>query len=393
MTIKRVRYYIFIKDVFILSITAFGGPQVHIALFIENLVNRRAYLSEKELMELYALCQILPGPTSTQTITAIGFRIGGIPLAYLSLLIWVFPAVCIMILLALGFTFVGSQSTFIDMTQYIQPMAVGFIAYAGFKISVSVIDSKSGILVMILSAILSYIYASPYLYPVLIIVGGLITALKYKKQPRVEKTEPLRIKWDGFILWAGILLAAGLLATFTNLPSIKLFENFYRNGSLIFGGGQVLIPLLYTEFVEFKDFLSSSEFLSGYGFAQAVPGPVFSFSAFIGSLSMREYGALGKILGGLIAAAGIFLPGTFLIFFVYRFWEGLKRYRIVRASLEGITAASSGMVVAAAILLFTPLPMVWYNPTIVIGTFAILQFTKLPPPFIILSGLLLGLIF
>ena len=393
MTIKRVRYYIFLKDVFILSITAFGGPQVHIALFIENLVNRRAYLSEKELMELYALCQILPGPTSTQTITAIGFRIGGIPLAYLSLLIWVFPAVCIMILLALGFTFVGSQSTFIDMTQYIQPMAVGFIAYAGFKISVSVIDSKSGILVMILSAILSYIYASPYLYPVLIIVGGLITALKYKKQPRVEKTEPLRIKWDGFILWAGILLAAGLLATFTNLPSIKLFENFYRNGSLIFGGGQVLIPLLYTEFVEFKDFLSSSEFLSGYGFAQAVPGPVFSFSAFIGSLSMREYGALGKILGGLIAAAGIFLPGTFLIFFVYRFWEGLKRYRIVRASLEGITAASSGMVVAAAILLFTPLPMVWYNPTIVIGTFAILQFTKLPPPFIILSGLLLGLIF
>jgi chromate transporter len=151
LTIKRVRYYIFLKDVFILSITAFGGPQVHIALFIENLVNRRAYLTEKELMELNALCQILPGPTSTQTITAIGFRIGGIPLAYLSLLVWVFPAVSIMIILALGFTFVGSQSIFIDMTQYIQPMAVGFIAYAGFKISIAVIDSKSGILVMIIS--------------------------------------------------------------------------------------------------------------------------------------------------------------------------------------------------------------------------------------------------
>ena len=393
MTIKQVRYYIFLKDVFILSITAFGGPQVHIALFIENLVNRRAYLSEKELMELNALCQILPGPTSTQTITAIGFRIGGLPLAYLSLLVWVLPAVSIMIILALGFTFVGSQSIFIDMTQYIQPMAVGFIAYAGFKISVSVIDSKSGILVMVLSAILSYSYASPFLYPVLIIIGGLITALKYKKQPLVEKTEPLKIKWDGFILWAGILILAGGLATFTNLPPIKLFENFYRNGSLIFGGGQVLIPLLYTEFVEFKDFLSSSEFLSGYGFAQAVPGPVFSFSAFIGSLSMREYGVIGKIIGGLSAAAGIFLPGTFLIFFVYRFWEGLKRYRIVRASLEGITAASSGMVLAAAILLFAPLPMYWYNPTIVIGTFALLQFTKWQPPFIILGGLLLGLIF
>ncbi len=393
MTIKQVRYYIFLKDVFILSITAFGGPQVHIALFIENLVNRRAYLSEKELMELNALCQILPGPTSTQTITAIAFRVGGIPLAYLSLLVWVFPAVSIMIILALGFTFVGSQSIFIDMTHYIQPMAVGFIAYAGFKISRAVIDSKSGILVMILSAVLAYTYASPVLFPILIIMGGLITALKFKKQPRVEKTEPLKIKWDGFILWAGILIVAGALATFTNLLPLKLFENFYRNGSLIFGGGQVLIPLLYTEFVEFKDFLSSSEFLSGYAFAQAVPGPVFSFSAFIGALSMSDYGTLGKILGGLIAATGIFLPGTFLIFFVYRFWDGLKRYRIVRASLEGITAASSGMVVAAAILLFTPLPLNWYNPTIVIGTFALLQFTKLQRPFIIIGGLLLGLIF
>lgn len=377
----------------ILSITAFGGPQVHIALFIEKLVEKRGYLSEKELMELNALCQILPGPTSTQTITAIGFRIGGLPLAYLSLLIWALPAVTLMILLALGYTFIGSQSLLIDLTQYIQPMAVGFIAYAGYKISIAVIDSKSGILVMVLSAVISFLYASPYLFPILLIIGGLVTALKYKKQPKVEKTESLKIKWDGFLLWAGILILAGILATVTNILPIKVFENFYRNGSLIFGGGQVLIPLLYTEFVEFKDFLTPSEFLSGYGFAQAIPGPVFSFSAFIGSLSMKEYGVIGKIIGGLSAAAGIFLPGTFLIFFVYRFWDGLKRYRIVRASLEGITAASSGMVAAAALLLFTPLPQIWYNPTIVIGTFALLQFTKIPSPFIILSGVLLGLIF
>ena len=395
MTIKQVRYYIFLKDVFILAITAFGGPQAHIALFIEKLVNKRGYLNEKELMELNALCQILPGPTSTQTITAIGFRVGGIPLAYLSLLIWALPAVCIMILLALGFTFLGSQRIFIDMTHYIQPMAVGFIAYAGYKISVAVIDSKSGVLVMVLSAIISYLYASPYLFPVLLGLGGLTTALKYKRQPIVEKTDPLKIKWDGFLLWAGILVVAGILATVTKFPHLKLFENFYRNGSMIFGGGQVLIPLLYTEFVEFKHFLSSSEFLSGYGFAQAVPGPVFSFSAFIGTLSksVEEYGTIGKILGGFCAAAGIFLPGTFLIFFVYRFWEALKRYRIVRASLEGITAASSGMVVAAALLLFSPLPLNWYNPTIVIGTFALLQFSKIPAPFIILGGLLLGAAF
>ena len=337
MTIKQVRYYIFLRDVFILSVTAFGGPQVHIALFIDTLVEKRGYLSEQDLLELNALCQILPGPTSTQTITAIGFRIGGIPLAYLTLLIWCLPAVSIMIALALGFTFLKSQSVFINMTHYIQPMAVGFITYAAFKISTAVIRSKSGILVMILSAIFSYIYASPFLFPVLIVLGGTVTALKYKRQPIVEKTEPLKIKWDGFIIWAAILIVGGALATFTDSLPLKLFENFYRNGSLIFGGGQVLIPLLYTEFVEFKHYLSSSEFLAGYGFAQAVPGPVFSFSAFIGSLSMREYGTLGKIVGGFVAACGIFLPGTFLIFFVYRFWNSLKRDRIIRASLEGIT--------------------------------------------------------
>lgn len=394
MTIKQVRYYIFLRDVLTLSVTAFGGPQVHIALFIEKLVGQRGYLSEQELLELNALCQILPGPTSTQTITAIGFRIGGVPLAYLTLLIWCLPAVSIMIALALGFSFLKSQTVFMDMTHYIQPMAVGFITYAAFKISRAVIKSKSGILVMFLSAIISYIYASPYLFPALIILGGTVTALKYKRQPIVEKTEPLKVKWDGFLLWGTILVVGGALATFTNSAPIKLFENFYRNGSLIFGGGQVLIPLLYTEFVEFKNFLTSSEFLAGYGFAQAVPGPVFSFSAFIGALSpMREYGTLGQILGGFIAACGIFLPGTFLIFFVYRFWESLKRYRIIRASLEGITAASSGMVAAAALLLFIPLPMVWYNPTIVIGTFALLQFTRVPAPFIIIGGLLLGAVF
>ena len=377
----------------LLSVTAFGGPQVHIALFIEKLVGKRGYLSEEELLELNALCQILPGPTSTQTITAIGFRIGGIPLAYLTLLVWCLPAVCIMIGLALGFSFLKSQNAFRDITHYIQPMAVGFITFAAFKISRAVIRSKSGILVMILSAIFSFIYASPFLFPVLIILGGTVTALKYKRQPIVEKTEPLKIKWDGFLIWGTILIIGGALATFTNSAPIKLFENFYRNGSMIFGGGQVLIPLLHTEFVEFKHFLTSSEFLAGYGFAQAVPGPVFSFSAFIGSLSMREYGTVGKIIGGFIAAGGIFLPGTFLIFFVYRFWNGLKRYRIIRASLEGITAASSGMVAAAALLLFIPLPMVWYNPFIVIATFALLQFTRIPAPFIILGGLLIGLVF
>ena len=389
MTVKKVRYYIFLRDVLTLALTAFGGPQAHIALFIEKLGDKRAYLNEKELLELNALCQILPGPTSTQTITAIGLKVGGIPLAYLTLLIWSIPAVTIMIIAALGFTYLDEQQL-LHITRFIQPMAVGFIAYAGYKISSKVIESKSGILVMILSAVLCLWVASPFIYPIFLILGGLTTALKYKRQPVVEKTEPLLIVWDGFLLWAGVFIVAAVLGAATHWPPILLFENFYRNGSMVFGGGQVLIPFLYTEFVEFKHVLSSQEFLSGYGFVQAVPGPVFSFSSFIGALSMREYGIFGKIAGGIIAAGGIFLPGTFLIFFVYRFWNSLKRYRIVRASLEGITAASSGMVVAAAVDLFKPLEVNILNPSIVVATFAILLFTRIPAPVLIVGGLILG---
>jgi chromate transporter len=192
-----------------------------------------------------------------------------------------------------------------------------------------------------------------------------------------------------------VLIFFAILGSITRERIVLIFENFYRNGSLIFGGGQVLIPLLYTEFVEFKHYLSSEEFLSGFGIVQALPGPVFSFSAYIGALSMRDQGLLWQILGGLVAAAGIFLPGTFLIFFVIRFWEELKKYRVVKASLEGINAASSGLVIAASFLLFQPIEQNAnaINITVLVGTFIILMFTKIPAPFIIIGGLIAGLIF
>ncbi len=375
-----------------MSLTAFGGPQVHIAYFLDRFVNKRGYLTEKELLELNALCQILPGPTSTQTITAIGFRIGGPSLAYLTLLFWILPAVAILIFVAIALSTFQHKETILHAIRFIQPMAVGFIAFAAFKITSKVIESKSGILVLILSTLLSLKASSPFLFPALILIGGLVTAIKYKRQPKIEKNEPLKIRWSNFLLWLSILVIGGAFATFTNWMPIKLFENFYRNGSLIFGGGQVLIPLLYSEFVTLKSYLSSPEFLSGYGLAQAVPGPVFSFSAYIGALSSREMGIGGMITGGLISAIGIFLPGTLLIFFVIRFWDNLKRYRIVRASLEGITAASSGMVIAAAIILYLPMEHNMLNPVFILSTFALLQFSKIKAPFIIAAGVLLGII-
>ena len=388
---RRVRYYIFLRDVLILALTAFGGPQAHIAMFLDLLVKKRGYLSEEDLIELNALCNILPGPTSTQTITAIGFKIGGPNLAYLTLLIWMIPAVTIMTIAAITISNLQEQNISIEFTKLIQPMAVGFVAFAAYRICRKVINSKLAFTLMIIAAIISLFYASPYVFPVVLLLGGLISSLKYKAQP-IEEKDSIKINWSNFILWAAVFVIAAVLGGVTKSLPLRLFENFYRNGSLIFGGGQVLIPFLYAEFVELKMYLSSEEFLSGYALMQSLPGPVFSFCAYVGSLSMREFGIVGEVVGALAASIGIFLPGAFLIFFVIRFWDNLKKYRRVKASLEGINAVSAGMVIAAAVLLFLPLDPNYLNFGVAIGTFVLLKFTKIPSPLIILAGLIGGII-
>jgi len=389
MAVKRIRYYIFLRDVLILAVSAFGGPQAHIAMFIKILVKKRAYITEEDLLELNALCQILPGPTSTQTITAIGFRIGGASLAYLTLLVWMLPAVAVMTTAAILIGQYQANNLDLDFTKFIQPMAVGFISFGAYTIATKVINTKTAGALMALSAIVTYFINKPAALPIVLVFAGTLTAFKYKKHA-IEEKEQIKIKWGNFTLWGLVLIAAALLGGFTQDRFVLLFENFYRNGSLIFGGGQVLIPFLNTEFVEAKGFLSSEEFLSGLGMVQAVPGPVFSISSYVGALSARDLGVGGQILAGFISACGIFLPGTFLIFFVIRFWDSLKRFRVVRASLEGIHAASAGMVAAAAFILFEPIDNNPLNVGVVIGTFLLLTYTKVPSPLIILTGLIAG---
>ena len=376
---------------FILSVSTFGGPQTHIAHFLKVLVQKRKYLSEDDLIEINSLCQVLPGPTSTQTLTAIGYKIGGPNLAYLTLFVWILPAVLLMTLAALIMDSFQHRNVSLEFTRFVPAMAVGFVSYSAYSLSIRSVHTRTGIVVMILAGVLSYFIRSPFFYPAALIVAGVITAFKYKAQPKEAKI-PIQISWANFILWAGVLILAAALGAVTHNLPIRLFENFYRNGSLIFGGGQVLTPLLYTEFVELKHYLTSREFLSGYAIAQSIPGPVFSFSAYIGALSMKGSGIGGQIAGALVSAAGIFLPGTFLIFFVIRFWESLKKFRAVRASLEGISAASSGLVAAAAVFLFQPLDNAFATYAFTIGTFALLTFTKIPSGIVILIGLLLGYI-
>lgn len=392
MKTRKGQYFLYLKDVLLLSVTAFGGPQVFLAMVLDTMVKKRGYITEEDLWELNALCQVLPGPTSTQTISAIGFRIGGPLLAYLSLFVWILPATLLMIMAAFLIDFLQENTPgALNFAKFIQPMAIGFIIYAAQKTIFKMIKTTEAMMLMMFSAFISFFYNSPFVFPVLLLVGGIATSLKYHKQPKEEGDKKLVISWSNFYLWGGILVLAAVLGALTKNQSVLLFENFYRNGSLIFGGGQVLVPYLYTEFVEFKKFLSSQEFLTGYAISQGLPGPTFSISSYVGALSMRNFGMAGFLMGGFIAAAGIFLPGTFLIFFVIRFWDQLKKHRPVRAALEGINAVSCGMLIAAAYLLFEPLDANLFNILAIVCTYLLLQFSKLPSPLIIVIGIVAGI--
>ncbi len=388
-----LRHIIFLRDVFLLALTAFGGPQAHIAMFLKYLVNKRAYLSEAELLEINGLCQMLPGPSSTQTLTAIGYKRGGFWLAMFTLIIWLLPAVSAMIFLALSTDFISPK-----FARFVPYMAVGFVLASAVQVIPKVVNTKLGWFLTITTAIVSCTIRSPWELPIIVLLSGIIASFKFHKQAEQKDVEKLAIRWRYFVLYASIFIGMAILGGITHSLPIRLFENFYRNGSLVFGGGQVLVPVLYTEFVAFKKYLSAEEFMYGFAAVQAVPGPVFSFSAYIGALSMREYGIGGSILGGIMAAIGINLPGTLLIFFVITFWQSLKKYRAVRASLEGINAASAGLVISAAYLLFVPLKIELLAPksidflhlAIILATFLLLKFTKIPHPLLILLGILSG---
>lgn len=406
MSFKFFRYILFLKDVLVLAVSAFGGPQAHIAMMFELLVKKRAYLSEEELIELNALCQILPGPTSTQTIIAIGLKKGGVPLALLTFLVWVFPAGSLMIIIALYTRDLEEKGVDLSFTRFIQPMAISFIFFAGYKIATKVIKKDITLVLMLFSLISAYVITqwlqgstlAAVLYPLLLIVSGIITSFNYEKHKKVFRKERIKIKWDYFICFVLVFAIAAVLGNVYSNRILLLFENFYRNGSLIFGGGQVLIPLLKAQFVDYKGYLNSSEFLSGIAFVNAMPGPVFSVAGYVGTMSMQGYVTSSQVFGGIVSLLAVFLPGIFLIFFVHRFWEQLKNYRPIRASLTGVSAAGTGLVFAASFLLMDSVNLMptsqigLTNLAVLIGSFLILVWGKIPSPVLIILALLLGAI-
>ncbi len=391
MGVRKIRFFIFLRDVAWLAVTAFGGPQVHMTLFLELLVKKRRYINEQEFWELHALCQILPGPTSSQTIVTIGFRLGGAKLAYLTLLVWCLPGVFLMTIFGILVAYLHAVKISLDFMYVVQPVAIGFMCHAALNITTKIVHTQAGYILMGLAAIAAYFIHTPWVFPLAVAVGGVVTAFKFKAQEKEVKA-PFRIQWANFILFWSVLFGLALAGYLTGWRWVRLSENFYRNGSFVYGGGQVLIPVLLTEFVKFKRYLTQDEFLSGYGLVQLVPGPVFSFASFIGVLAMREYGLGWQIAGGILAGLFIFIPGAFIMFFVIRIWEHLKGYRVVKASIEGINATSAGLVIAAALFLVVSLEDSWDKLAYVTASFLLLQFTAVSRPVLILTALFAGLV-
>jgi chromate transporter len=385
----RLKHGDFLLDVLILACTSFGGPQVHFALFLDRLVKRRGYLSEEELFEIQALCSVLPGPTSTQMITAIGLKRGGALLAYLTLLSWITPAVLIMTAAAFGMTLLRNNS----ILQYVLPVGIGLILQAGWYMAKKVITGSMYVIILLVTLFVGIAFQSPYIFPLVLVLGGIVSSFNYRDFPPQTKHKFV-IPWANFHLYWGFLVFLAVLGHFTDYFPIRIFENFYRNGSLVFGGGHILAPVLYTEFVEFKHLIDSESFLTGMALSQTLPGPVFALTSYLGVLLMKDYGILGELAGSAIGAIGIFLPGTFLIFFVFRIWGQLKQYRFIRASLAGIQAASVGLTLVAVFTFTRPLVVdaQFISLGIVGLSFLLAEKTKIPAILLFSLALLAGIL-
>lgn len=412
---KLIRHIPFLKAVLLHSVTAFGGPQGHTGMVLKTFVDRRKDLTKEELMEYTSFCQLLPGASSTQTLTLIGYKRGGIQLAILTLLIWIFPACFLMGVLSFIVGTIEKSGSQTNIFRFIQPMAIGFLAYAAFKAYQICIKNTITQLIMIVSAAVTFfLFKAPWIIPALIICGGIATNFSNKRIPEKEVIKPRHIRWTNIWLFVLIFLAAGILSetarkqNWENRKAYNLFENFYRFGSFVFGGGDVLIPLMLDQYVARPTSekvikrnpdlirIEQTELLTGAGMVRAIPGPVFSIASFVGGVALKKEGPRTQLLGCIIGSVAIFLPSALLVLFFFPVWQTLKKYVLVYRSLEGINASVVGIMIAATLYLLKSTSAFHFNSvslislSVIAGTFGVLQTSKIPAPLIVLLCLALG---
>jgi len=413
MMLRHVR---FLKNVFLYSLTAFGGPQAHLAMMMKMFVHKTPYVTKEELLEYNAFCNLLPGASSTQTVTLIGYKRGGVPLAIMTLLIWITPACFLMGAFSFLLHFIDQRSLHTDIFKFIPSLAVGFLVYASvMAFGVSVRNTITWI-IMLACVVLTYIFfKTPWIFPMLIVLGGVATNLSHKRIPQHE-IKPRKIKWWNIWLFAIIFIVAGILSEvarkndWPNRKPINLFENTYRMGSLVFGGGQVLMPMMYEQFSVRPEIvrekkpevaknmieINKDDMTTAMGIVRAMPGPVFSIASFAGGTSLKEMGKEMQVIGCIIGSVAIFLPSALLVLFFFPIWNNLKKYAVVYRSLEGINAAVVGIMIAATLYIMKDIALIdgttssLVNVAVIVVIFLLLQFTKIASPLIVAACLLLG---
>jgi chromate transporter len=410
-----LRHLSFLKAVFFHSVTAFGGPQAHLAMMLKTFVRQKPYVTEQELMEYNAFCQLLPGASSTQTLTLIGYKRGGVSLAVLTLIIWILPASILMGALSFLLHYFDKKALDIDIFKFIAPMAAGFLLYACFTAFPLAIKNTITWVIMIICVVVTYFFfKQPAIFPALIVMGGIATNFSRKRIPQTEQ-KPRKIKWWNFWLFGIIFIAAGIISEkarkndWPNRKPINLFENTYRMGSLVFGGGQVLMPMMYEQFsvrpeaIKIKNpnvvQIDEADMYTGMGIVRAMPGPVFSIASFTGGMALKDMGPEMQIIGCLIGALAIFLPSALLVLFFFPIWNNLKKYAAVYRSLEGINAVVVGIMIGSTFFIMKDISLIeaktisLLNVSVILGTCLLLCYTRIPSPLIVAACMLLGYIF
>jgi len=363
-----------------LGLTSFGGPVAHLGFFREEFVNRRRWLDDRAYADLVALCQFLPGPASSQVGIAVGLSRAGYAGAFAAWLGFTLPSAAAMVAFAYAVDILGGAAGS-GWLHGLKVAAVAVVAQAVLGMMRSLAPDRERATIMVAVAALVLAVPSAWVQVGGIVLGGLAGLLLSRDAPPADHAHlPLSVgRSTGlWCLAAFFVLLIGLpvLATAVGSHALDLVDAFYRAGSLVFGGGHVVLPLLQEAVVP-RGWISNDAFLAGYGAVQAVPGPLFTFAAYLGAA--MQPGPSG-IAGALICLLAVFAPSFLLVVGALPFWEALRRRAAVQSALRGINAAVVGLLLAA---LYHP---VWTSGiadggdfALAAGAFLLLMMWKTPP--------------
>lgn len=326
------------KVFFALGCISFGGPAAHIGYFRQAFVEKRKWLDENEYGQLVALSQFLPGPGSSQVGFALGYKKGGVWGGVMAFLGFTLPSVVFMLLLVFLSHSLTDSTLFQSVIHGLKLLAVVVVADATWGMYKNFCQSKLTVFLCLLTATILLVF-SGVASQVAVLLFASVVGLKYlKSQPMSSNEKAFKPNFLPLILFVILLFGLPLVASST--PLVQMVSDFFTAGSLVFGGGHVVLPLLESMV---GDQLSQDLFLTGYAAAQAVPGPMFTFATYLG----YELWPQSPVLGALMATLAVFLPGFLLLLSVLKNWQSLASNQYVAGALRGVNAAVVGLLLAA----------------------------------------------